>query len=158
MPPSNPRKRAAPGSSPVQTPQMQQYPATSQLSNAEFLRWSGGPDAQNYPEAGTFNMNSYADVAGMSQPQYEPSVPAPSTQLARRPVNRQLVQTAQRTTFDNTTDPWGQFGDDSILDPQNAIMEESDSIELLEEKAAVAKKDAQSKRKQIPPFVQKLSR
>ncbi|EHL03013.1 putative Heat shock factor protein [Glarea lozoyensis 74030] len=36
-------------------------------------------------------------------------------------------------------------------------MEESDNIELLEEKAAVAKRDAQSKRKQIPPFVQKLS-
>ncbi|KAL3427880.1 HSF-type DNA-binding protein [Phlyctema vagabunda] len=36
-------------------------------------------------------------------------------------------------------------------------MEENDNIELLEERAAVAKRDAQSKRKQIPPFVQKLS-
>ena len=46
------------------------------------------------------------------------------------------------------------------MDPQsaNTAIEESDSIERLEEKAAIAKRDAQSKRKQIPPFVQKLSR
>lgn len=96
----------------------------------------------------------------MSQPQYDPSIAAPSTQLTRRPTNRQLVPTTQRTPYDNSGDPWGQFGDDSILDPQNVngMMEESDNIELLEERAAVAKRDAQSKRKQIPPFVQKLSR
>jgi len=47
-----------------------------------------------------------------------------------------------------------------MLDPQNVngAMEENDSIELLEERAAIAKREAQSKRKQIPPFVQKLSR
>ncbi|KAG9229882.1 putative heat shock factor protein [Amylocarpus encephaloides] len=39
----------------------------------------------------------------------------------------------------------------------NNRLSEADNIELLEEKAAVAKRDAQSKRKQIPPFVQKLS-
>jgi heat shock transcription factor len=46
------------------------------------------------------------------------------------------------------------------MDPQsaNGAMEENDSIERLEERAAIAKRDAQSKRKQIPPFVQKLSR
>jgi heat shock transcription factor len=38
------------------------------------------------------------------------------------------------------------------------MMEENDNIELLEERAAVAKREATSKRKQIPPFVQKLSR
>jgi heat shock transcription factor len=61
---------------------------------------------------------------------------------------------------DNSGDQWdGQYGDESILDPQSASgMVEEDNIELLEERAAVAKRDAQSKRKQIPPFVQKLSR
>lgn len=46
------------------------------------------------------------------------------------------------------------------MDPQgpNGAIEESDSIERLEERATVAKREAQSKRKQIPPFVQKLSR
>jgi heat shock transcription factor len=37
-------------------------------------------------------------------------------------------------------------------------MDEQDSIERLEERALRAKKEAQAKRKQIPPFVQKLSR
>lgn len=97
----------------------------------------------------------------MTQAQYDQSVGAASTQLARRPINRQLVPTAQRMTHDNSGDQWGgQFGDESILDPQgaNGLMEENDNIELLEERAAVAKREAQSKRKQIPPFVQKLSR
>ncbi|KAH6669974.1 putative heat shock factor protein [Halenospora varia] len=45
------------------------------------------------------------------------------------------------------------------MDPQQGGigLEENDNIELLEERAAIAKRDAQSKRKQIPPFVQKLS-
>ena len=96
----------------------------------------------------------------MSQPQYDQTIGPSSTQLARRPINRQLVPTAQRMAQDNSGVRWGgQFGDE-MLDPQgaNGIMEETDNLELLEERAAVAKRDAQSKRKQIPPFVQKLSR
>jgi heat shock transcription factor len=138
----------------------QSYTAPSQVSNAEFLRWSQAPENAAYPDASSYNMNDYVGN-GLSQPSYDQSVPAPSTQLARRPVNRQLVSTGQRPAYDTTGDPWGQFGDDSILDPQSATngsMEENDNIELLEERAAIAKRDAQSKRKQIPPFVQKLSR
>lgn len=111
-----------------------------------------------YADPSSYNMNSYG-ANGMSQPQYDQSIAAPSNQLARRPANgRQLVQSGQRTSHE--TDPWGQFGDDSILDPQNpnGPMEDNDNIELLEEKAGVAKRDALGKRKQIPPFVQKLSR
>jgi heat shock transcription factor len=37
-------------------------------------------------------------------------------------------------------------------------VDDSDSIEALEERALRAKKEAMNKRKQIPPFVQKLSR
>jgi hypothetical protein len=37
-------------------------------------------------------------------------------------------------------------------------MDEHDNVERLEEMAQRAKRDAQAKRKQIPPFVQKLSR
>jgi heat shock transcription factor, other eukaryote len=138
----------------------QTFTTPSQLSNADFLRWSQEADNPNFPDPTGFNMNNYGGSAAMSQPQYDSSIPAPSTQLARRPINRQLVPTAQRTTYDNTVDPWGQFGDESIMDPQTAdgAMEENDSIERLEERAAAAKRDAQSKRKQIPPFVQKLSR
>lgn len=106
-------------------------------------------------------MNNFGGVAGgMSQQQFDASLPGSSTQLARRPINSQLVTTAQRSTYDNGVEPWTPFGEESIMDPQNTngTMEESDSIERLEERAAIAKRDAQSKRKQIPPFVQKLSR
>jgi heat shock transcription factor len=137
------------------------YTAPSQLSNADFLRWSQGAENPNFADAGGFNMNNFGSGgAGVSPPQYDSTVPAPSTQLARRPLNRHLVSTAPRSTYDNSVDPWSQFGDESVMDPQsaNGAMEENDSIERLEERAAIAKRDAQSKRKQIPPFVQKLSR
>src|SRR4051794_36105867 len=123
MPPTNPRKRAAPSSPTAQVPQMQSqaFPAPSQLSNAEFLRWSQGPEKLENTDYATeqaaYNMNNYGGVG--SQPQYDSSVPAPSTQLARRPINRQLVQTEHRNPYDNSGDPWGSFGDDLILDPQN---------------------------------------
>lgn len=139
----------------------QTYTAPSQLSNADFLRWSQGTENPNFADAGGFNMNSFGGGAGgMSQQQYDASLPGSSTQLARRPINSQLVTTAPRSTYDSTVESWAPFGDESTMDPQNAngTMEESDSIERLEERAAIAKRDAQSKRKQIPPFVQKLSR
>ncbi|KAF4632292.1 hypothetical protein G7Y89_g5831 [Cudoniella acicularis] len=163
MPPTNPRKRPAPGSSPtVQATQMPQpYPAPThtQMSNADFLRYNAGAENPGYQDPSTaYNMNNYG-TNGIPQPQFDQSGPVQSTQLARRPINRQLVPTGQRPAYENTGDHWAQFGDESMLDPQQVAvgMEENDNIELLEEKAAIAKRDAQSKRKQIPPFVQKLS-
>lgn len=161
MPPTNPRKRPAPGAAPVQ-PQMSQqaYPAPNQATQSDYLRWNQPPDNAAYPEPAGYNVNNY-NANGLAQAQFDQSLPAQSTQLARRPMNRgQLVQTGQRS-YDDASDPWGQFGDDALLDPQHAngaLMENHDDIEVLEEKAAAAKRDATSKRKQIPPFVQKLSR
>lgn len=157
MPPTNPRKRAAPGSSPaVQNNQMpQSYTAPAQVSNADFLRWNQNADNGTYTDPANYNAN-YAG-ASMAQPPFDQSIPTASTQLARRPNNRQVVST-QRVPYDNQVDPWGANFDDALLDPQNGMVEENDNIELLEERASVAKRDAQSKRKQIPPFVQKLSR
>ena len=138
---------------------MQQGYSAPVGNQADYLRWDQGANDAGYsdPTAG-YNMNNYGSNTAMPQPQYDQSVGASSTQLARRPINRQLVPTAQRMTNDNSVDQW--FGDESMLDPQsaNGLMEENDNIELLEERATVAKRDAQSKRKQIPPFVQKLSR
>ena len=47
-----------------------------------------------------------------------------------------------------------------MLSPQIAEedVQETNNIEVLEEMAQKAKRDAQGKRKGIPPFVQKLSR
>jgi heat shock transcription factor len=69
-----------------------------------------------------------------------------SGQLVRRNPNQQLATRAQSG--------WGPFAN---ADP-GAAWEAPDDDEELERKAVVAKKEAQSKRKQIPPFVQKLSR
>jgi hypothetical protein len=43
-------------------------------------------------------------------------------------------------------------------DTINGTIEESNSIERLEDRASIAKRDARSKQKQIAQFVQKLSR
>lgn len=129
-------------------------------NQADYLQWDQGDNTGYTDSAGAYKMNNYGGNTAMTQAQYDQSAGTISTQLARRPINRQLVPTGQRIPQDNSGDQWGgQFGDE-MLDPQstNGLMEENDNIELLEERAAVAKRDAQSKRKQIPPFVQKLSR
>lgn len=162
MPPPNTRKRPAPGSVPsVQSQPMQQpaFPAVSPIAGDQFLHW-GQPapaDVNGYADPNAYNMNVAA--AGMPGVQFPQPAPATSQQLTRRPMTRQLV-TAPRAPYDSSLDPWAQFGDDALLDPQNmnGLMEENDNIELLEERAAAAKREAQAKRKQIPPFVQKLSR
>lgn len=144
--------------------QQRNYNAPAPLSNADFLQWNQASDAQTYADpSAAYNLHSGYGENTLSQAPFEqPLQAAHSTQLTRRPHNRQMVATGQRPAYDNSADPWGQFGDDSMLEPQNGngsgSGRENDNIELLEEKAVVAKRDAQAKRKQIPPFVQKLSR
>jgi heat shock transcription factor len=121
------------------------------------MRWNqAGADKAMYPDM-NYNLASYG-ANNVSNPPYQQSVPATSTQLARRPMNRHLVQTGPRAQFDNPND-WS-LTEDVVYDPngQNGALAENDSIERLEERAQIAKRDAQSKRKQIPPFVQKLNR
>jgi heat shock transcription factor len=69
----------------------------------------------------------------------------PTGQLVRRNTNQQLTPAARRNQWEGFPSPTQQW-------------ETVDDDEELDQKAAVAKKDAQAKRKQIPPFVQKLSR
>ncbi|KAF2115038.1 hypothetical protein BDV96DRAFT_600179 [Lophiotrema nucula] len=71
-----------------------------------------------------------------------------SNQLVRRNQNQQLAARSQT--------PWDAFNTDASGQGAQWEQVEEDDDEL-EQKAIVAKKDAQSKRKQIPPFVQKLS-
>ena len=135
---------------------MQQYSAPVG-SQADGVQWDQSANNMGYSGSapGYNNMNGYGSNGAISQPMYDQSTGAPSTQLARRPMNRQL----QRMPNDSN-DQYDRFRDNSMLDSQgtNGLMEENDNIELLEERATAAKRDAQSKRKQIPPFVQKLSR
>jgi heat shock transcription factor len=85
------------------------------------------------------SLNSSAGFGGASG--------VPNSQLVRRAVNQQLVS----RNPSSWQDPGGGAGNFSNFD-------QMDEEEDLEQKALAAKREAQSKRKQIPPFVQKLSR
>lgn len=161
----NSRKRAAPGTSPIvpiQRNMQQPYEAEPVAVANPAMPWGGiggVPDPTDYfgAAAAVHGDNPY----GLAQapPPFPPAVSTPSTSLARRQMNRALVPTNLRAAYDASTDRWSGFGDDGLLVPQNAADSAGqDNIEVLEEMAQKAKREAQAKRKQIPPFVQKLSR
>lgn len=149
----NPRKRPAPGTSPIAVPlplQQQMQPQGFPVTPADqVFRWNNGPDAAATP------LNSFGMIS--TQAPYPQAIPAPSNALARRQPSRALVPTTQ---FNGTADTWASFSDDAAypLGHNTPPMDEHDNIERLEEMAQRAKREAQAKRKQIPPFVQKLSR
>ena len=143
------RKRPAPGTSPPAYHQQMQSAANSysaapipQLSDEQFLQY--GYNAQPPSDGSTYN-NSANNIGGNGA--------QPSNQLARRPMN-QLANRPQSHN-DSTGLQWVDSGNGSGQQLDSAW---NDDIDALEQKAQTAKKIAQEKRKQIPPFVQKLSR
>lgn len=136
-------------------PQMPQ--SYSPVQTDPMFRWNG-VDTNGFVDAGNPGMNSFS-MLPTSTP-YGQAISAPSNALARRQNSRALVPTTPRAPFDRGADGWNGFGDDSssYLQAANASVDEHDNIERLEELAQRAKREAQAKRKQIPPFVQKLSR
>ncbi|KAI0884642.1 uncharacterized protein GGS22DRAFT_145266 [Annulohypoxylon maeteangense] len=145
----NPRKRPAPGSVPIQHQMAQPYNTPDQL-----LRWNGN-NAGAFVDNASNGVNSYGVVPSPTQAQYGASG-APSNVLARRGINNALVAT-NRAFTPQQNDPWPNFEENLIAGQPNGGADEHDNIELLEEKAQRAKREAQAKRKQIPPFVQKLN-
>ena len=152
--PPNPRKRPAPGASPIVPLPLQQIQQPFNPARAEqvFQGWNNGPEGAT---AAATPLNSCGMIS--TQPPYPQAIPAPSNALARRAPSRALVPTNQ---FNGTADSWASFSEDASFPLGQHVpqMEEHDSIERLEEMAQRAKREAQAKRKQIPPFVQKLSR
>jgi heat shock transcription factor, other eukaryote len=146
------RKRPAPGTSPVAFQQQMQSAANSynaapipQLSDEQFLQL--GYNAQqpsSFGDASTYN-NSANNFGGNGA--------QASNQLARRPVNQ--LANRGRSYIDSNGLQWV---DSTNGGGQQLDSAWNDDIEALEKKAQQAKKIAQEKRKQIPPFVQKLSR
>jgi len=134
----------------------QTYTAASSMSNADFHWNQSAAENMVFSDhtSNPYNMNTYNENSVPQQPYVNQQ--QASTQLARRPVTQHLMQTQR---YENP-ETWGQYGDDQMVEVPgaNGAIEENDNIELLEERAAIAKRDSQSKRKQIPPFVQKLSR
>ena len=116
-----------------------------QLSDDQFLQW--GQAAQP--------SNSYQDPSAYSNPtaMYSANSTSTATQLTRRPLAQ--VTPHGRSSESMTGAGWV----DQVLVPvQPGDGAWGDDLEELEQKAQVAKHEAQSKRKQIPPFVQKLNR
>ncbi|EWZ51661.1 hypothetical protein FOCG_14058 [Fusarium oxysporum f. sp. radicis-lycopersici 26381] len=162
----NPRKRAAPGASPMMPIPQQMQPQYNAGNPAgdQVMRWNGMGDPSSFMNGADGIMDGNAHVGNSfglvpAQPQYAQPVSTPSNTLARRQMNRALVPTNARP-YDGAVEPWGNFvGDDNALLQQNPSenLNEQDNVEILEEMAQKAKREAQAKRKQIPPFVQKLS-
>lgn len=169
----NSRKRPAPGATPILPVTSVQPSAFNTSPQEQLLRWpSGIADPSTY---GDISRNANAFMMGatpgqyMQQPQQllpQQSTPQQpqqqsqpiSTAIARRPPNRALIASAPRPAFDSAADAWASFGDDPNTNSNGSLPSENESIEVLEERAQRVKKEAQAKRKPIPPFVQKLSR
>lgn len=151
---SNPRKRAAPGHLPLPS-----YAAPN-VSNDQMIKWDGSLDGlAAFGDAGTNGDGGFGLVQGQPQYSSQNAQAVPSNSLTRRPMNQALVPTRPRGNFDPSAG-WDGLVDNSLV--THGQEEQStggqDAVEALEELAQQAKRDAQAKRKQIPPFVQKLSR
>ena len=133
---------------------MQTYPQDPSVPTDQYMNWndpsmSADMGAFNDPTLfdnyGTNTMNSgHNRVISLDGMTDAPDMS--SGQLVRRNPNQQLAPAPRRGQWDGYPSPTQQW--ENIADDD----------EELEQKAALAKKDAQAKRKQIPPFVQKLSR
>lgn len=151
MPQVGTRKRPAPGASPMQAPQSQDLAAlnhngsTTTTMAEPYVQWQQ-QSAVSYPDlANNFGSNLYNGAQD----------PPPTTlnQLARRSMGQQIVP---RGNYDAaTSETWPRIPDNAMQPPVDDWMSEDND---LTRRAEVAKKETQSKRKQIPPFVQKLSR
>ncbi|RMZ87944.1 hypothetical protein DV736_g4825, partial [Chaetothyriales sp. CBS 134916] len=143
------RKRPAPGAAPVGFQQVQQpnnvyAQSMDQLSDDQFLQWSQAtPSTNPYQEASAFPASSDGSAKYAANAQTAPS------QLSRRPMSQMVA----RPRYDSVapSQPWPEAAQ------SQAEGAWADDIQVLEQKAQMAKRDAQAKRKQIPPFVQKLN-
>lgn len=140
------RKRRAPGASPQ--PLMQTYTQEAPVSTDQFMNWNDatiGADMSAFNDPTLYDYNS--PIAGhnrvVSLDGVDDDTEMNSGQLVRRNQNNQLASRR------------GQW--EGFPSPTQQAWEQVDDDEELEQKVAIAKKDAQAKRKQIPPFVQKLS-
>ncbi|CAO2649582.1 Nn.00g069670.m01.CDS01 [Neocucurbitaria sp. VM-36] len=141
------RKRRAPGASP-QAP-TQTFQQDIPVQNDPYMNWNDpamSADMSGFNDPSLYDTYS-ASMAGGGHNRVvslEDGADLNMGQLVRRNPNQQLAPAPRRSQWDGYPSPTQQW-------------ETVDDDDELEQKAAAAKKDAQLKRKQIPPFVQKLS-
>ena len=152
MPQVGTRKRPAPGASPMQSPQSQNIAAvthnsatTTATMTDPYVPWPQ-QNSISYPDPTSgYGSNLYASANG---------IPAThSNQLARRSMGQQMVPRASYN--DSAGEAWPVVPENMVQPPAEGWVNENDD---LNQRAEVAKRETQAKRKQIPPFVQKLSR
>ncbi|KAF2012539.1 hypothetical protein BU24DRAFT_464922 [Aaosphaeria arxii CBS 175.79] len=154
------RKRRAPGASP-QLSQPQNNSMFTQQDADQFMNnWVdpsagaditpafGDPSLYDFSGMGTSSgpssHNRIVSLDGLDNSTATDS--AFTGQLVRRNPNQQIAARGRT--------PWDNFNNANPGQWEGAEEEDDDE---LEQKALLARKDAQTKRKQIPPFVQKLS-
>ncbi|BAE58390.1 hypothetical protein BDV35DRAFT_229969 [Aspergillus flavus] len=149
------RKRPAPGTSPIVHPQLgpvSNYPQNSgaQLSNDQFLQWGQNTSSNVVSPASFSDANPYGATAYSAGQDVPASTATASTQLARRQTPNQLV--SRNRGYEQTPSSMSDHGSNTG-EPGGW----GESLDELYQRALVAKREVQAKRKQIPPFVQKLS-
>jgi heat shock transcription factor len=163
------RKRAAGADTPLQQPQQSfnnypSYPAqqpgdaADSLTDPQLLNWNPGQGINSMPmpyqdqniyDTNLYNAGLNGNVGTDAAGSLNQSLPLSSNQLVRRNPNQQLAPRAPA----GWQDPAG-----GQQPPAPWEQPDSEDEQELEQKAMAAKRDAQAKRKSIPPFVQKLSR
>ncbi|KAJ5919546.1 hypothetical protein N7454_009381 [Penicillium verhagenii] len=154
------RKRPAPGTTPAIHPQLGAVPTYasanpgSQLSNDQFLQWGQNPAVN---AANAVNASSYTENPAYNQGNLNAQdIPVPSNtnhnQLARRQQANQLV--SRNRGYEQAPVAYPDHNGSGNPGESGAWGE---SLEELYSRAQTAKRESQAKRKQIPPFVQKLS-
>lgn len=133
---------------------IQQLPDTTDFTNFDFS--NPMPTGLEDPNS-AFNVNNNFNYAlnNAQPPIYggnNIAQPVSSTELVRRSQNQQL---APQTRVQ--PDQWNGLGSTNAQ-VQNADQVDDEDEQELDRRVALAKKDAQGKRKNILPFVQKLSR
>ena len=146
-------KRPAPGTTPPQQrpalntghQDFSNPPDISQMSNDQFLAWGSPTNALPYNDAHNAFGNEN-DVTRQRQP--FPSTTQPSNQLVRRNQDSYLIDKPLDQSLwpnqapETSSAPWVHEKDDRDL----------------KKRALRAREEAIAKKKQIPPFIQKLSR
>lgn len=119
----------------------------NQLSNDQFLQWGQNPSTMmnaSFPDVGAYNPAAFS-----SNQDIHPSATAPG-HITRRQPQSQLINRNR-----GYAQPPAPYVDHSGGNGGGAWEENMDE---LYKRATAAKMDAQARRKQIPPFVQKLRR
>lgn len=153
------RKRPAPGASPVEklstnTFAQQNGTAVSQnrgtnlMATDQYLQWPQQTQSSYTDPMDSPNLDFYGGISDTQGTSAGNAGPVARRSLGQQPVSRSNYS-------DTGNDNWPLLADNHGQTTDAGWMDEDDD---LERRAEIAKRETQAKRKQIPPFVQKLSR